>query len=237
MINDRTPDSATDATASHVVPDWSRTGRHFDPATLERIHEHLVRGVEYRDRRQYDRAYLEFTAAYKLSDSSCDFALDNHEHMQCVLAWLFMPEFGGYVDLNRDGTRLPETAADYMAAQIDIPPGYLVVGHWLILASYPLTPQGKAAAIEHANRLKDDWDSRDRYVNEWLLDVPSFDAVVYEHETRPREIYRAEPNPESPPRGPGRDYPQPVDTAPPDREPTPGMPPAAHRNQGDTSTP
>jgi hypothetical protein len=165
-----------------------------DPAMLQKKNEHMARGIAYRERGEYVRAIDEFVAACQLATElgndweECD---DNLERMLFVLHDFFNPDVDPDHFRFWEGEPLPEATLKELAARTCILPGYLVTGGNYVYASYPLTAEGRVAAIEHADRLaNEDWQARYEYPGTALADVPDFNMIVYKHETRPEEIYR-----------------------------------------------
>lgn len=163
-----------------------------DPAMLQKKNEHMSRGIAHRERGEYDKAIDEFAAACRLASKlgsdweECD---ENLERMLFVLHYFFNPEVDPDSFRCWEGEPLPEATLREMAAKTIFPPGYLVTGGNYVFASYPLTEEGRAIAIEHARRLAHEgWRDRHKHPGTILGDVSDFHMVVYRHERRPEEI-------------------------------------------------
>jgi len=101
-----------------------------------------------------------------------------------------------YFDCGGDPTRLPPEipeATREAVRKAKVPRGYLVVGHGNILGTAPFTPEGRQLAIDYADKVASDGQLRSRLDNAYLTESDEFDAVVYEHDTLAKEIYRAQP--------------------------------------------
>ena len=163
-----------------------------DPAKLQKKHEHTARGIAYRERGEYVKAIDEFLVACRINSElnlDCEECYDNLERMLFVLHYFFNPDVDPDHFRFWEGEPLPEATLKKLAAKTSIPPGYLVTGGNYVYASYPLTEEGRVAAIEHARRLAyEDWPARHEYPGTILGDVPDFPMNVYRHETRPEAI-------------------------------------------------
>ena len=190
------PDDQSNETVANLV--IARSGQfgvpsndELDPETLKKIQEHTARGIEHRERGEYDKALAEFATASRLSHGTGE-CRANFDDMLLILDEFFEPGGDPRVRGLKAGSLSPATIKD-LAAKTNIPPGYLVTSGSMLLASYPLTPEGRSAAIKHADGLAEGTRSPldDEAGSPFGLFI--LGSVVYEHDTRPREIYSVNP--------------------------------------------
>lgn len=163
-----------------------------DPAMLQKKNEHMARGIAHRERGEYVKAIDEFLAACQINsnlDLDCVECYDNLERMLFVLHYFFNPDVDPDCFRWWEGEPLPEATLKELAAKTIFPPGYLVTGGNYVFASYPLTDEGRAAAIEHARRLAHEgWSDRYEWPGTILGGVPDFPMNVYWHEERTEAV-------------------------------------------------
>ena len=163
-----------------------------DPAVLQKKNEHMARGISHRERGEYVKAIDEFLAACQLNSQmhlDCEECYDNLERMLFVLHYFFNPDVDPDCFLFWEGEPLPEATLRELAAKTVFPPSHLVVGGNYVFASYPLTEEGRASAIEHARRLAHEgWPDRYEWPGTVVGGVPDFLMNVYRHEKLPEAI-------------------------------------------------
>jgi len=129
-------------------------------------------------REEYHLAVADFGAAlaFHPAASQPDFCADLWDGRQQAYAQL-RGSFPSPGDKHGDSSGVGTPAPAWMTRVL--PKGYLVVGDDAILMSYPLTPEGRTAAIDQAECLAGDGRFRNFLVERYLVDYEDFEVFVY----------------------------------------------------------
>ena len=159
-----------------------------------RADAHMARGEYHLALADYGRALNTTPPSDGLLYERNPEACEGQSEASFRLGWFF--NCGG------DPGRLPEGAADDLRDAVRsarLPDGHLVVADdGGVLAVYPLTDEGRATAVAHADRLASDEHARFVLDNLYLANSDGFDPVVHACEAgRAIEVHRAGPQPET----------------------------------------
>jgi hypothetical protein len=179
----------------------------FEPVEGVSVYTRLIadaytaRGNFYLHQGEYERAIVDYglalrkqwdTKRHDVCETHPDAYEGRYEAFTCMI-WFFRtggdPNYAGPV-LELDA--VPDSTREAVR-RARVRPGYLVTGDHNILRRYPLTPEGKRDAIAYADELANDFDKRFELDMAYEVETDEFEAVVYEHDGRVREIYRVEP--------------------------------------------
>lgn len=167
---------------------FGRAGHFLYEAYTARGKARLARGED-------DLAIIDFGMAIHFSP----FTIKRHDPIYSDLtaeAWegrdMARAGVALFLEMAEDPTTQAAKAPPVDIENFRIRRGYLVVGLDAVLIREPLTPEGRCAAIAHADRLARHADACAVFDEHYVVDSEEFDLFVYEYDgSRPTLIHQA----------------------------------------------